>query len=159
MDDDKLKPKHEQFCLEYLKNGNNATQAYKAVYGTKKDRTAESNANRLLRNAEVQAFLKQKQEKISNKKQKEYEIDINWVVNQYKKTILDCYKFQNMAEQKEDIRAGAGIIKVKIEALDKIAHYLGIKPNEELYETIADHELIYKEKIDTKLNKAKKQVG
>lgn len=51
-----LNDRHKRFCQEYLKDFN-ATRAYKAVYDTKNDKTANVNSSRLLRNAKVQAYL------------------------------------------------------------------------------------------------------
>lgn len=46
------------FALEYLANGNNATAAYRAAHPKCSQRTAEVNGSRLLRKAEVAAFIK-----------------------------------------------------------------------------------------------------
>ena len=47
----------ELFALEYLVNGYNATAAYKATHPRCTQRTAEVNGSRLLRKAEVAAFI------------------------------------------------------------------------------------------------------
>lgn len=53
-----LTKKQELFCLEYLKDFN-ATRAYKEVYWAKQN-TAEVNGAKLLRNAKVSAYLRDK---------------------------------------------------------------------------------------------------
>ena len=53
-----LTKKQELFCLEYLKDFN-ATRAYKEVYRAKQN-TAEVNGAKLLRNAKVSAYLRDK---------------------------------------------------------------------------------------------------
>ena len=53
-----LTKKQELFCLEYLKDFN-ATRAYKEVYWAKQT-TAEVNGAKLLRNAKVSAYLRDK---------------------------------------------------------------------------------------------------
>lgn len=63
-----LKPKQEKFCLEYSMSGN-ATDAYlRAGYSVTDEVVAASNASRLLRNAKVQARLKEIAEEISSTK-------------------------------------------------------------------------------------------
>jgi hypothetical protein len=52
-----LKATDELFALEYLANGYNATAAYRPVYPKCSQRTAEVNGSRLLRKAEVAAFI------------------------------------------------------------------------------------------------------
>lgn len=55
--------KQTLFCKEYLIDLN-ATRAYKAVYiGIKNDAVAASNGERLLRNADIQAFVAEEMEK------------------------------------------------------------------------------------------------
>lgn len=63
----KLKNKrYEAFCLEYHKNNFNALQAYKKVYKST-DITARKNGSKLLTRTDVQARLKELQEKASKK--------------------------------------------------------------------------------------------
>ena len=77
----KLKNKrHEAFCMEYRRNGFNAKQAYKTVYKTKNDRTAESAGERLLSKVEVQARL----EELGKKDTLRYGIDMDKLVNDLK---------------------------------------------------------------------------
>src|SRR5687767_7955074 len=52
-----LKAAQRAFCLEYLRNGFNATAAYKSAYPGVADPSARSNAWRLLTNADIRAFL------------------------------------------------------------------------------------------------------
>jgi len=55
-------PQHEKFVQEYLKNGGNGREAYKASYpAVKKDETADSSAARLLRYARVRERMKELQ--------------------------------------------------------------------------------------------------
>lgn len=60
--------KQRQFADEYLIDLN-ATRAYKAVYkNIKNDHVAETNGNRLLRNAEVKKYIDEQLQKISDEK-------------------------------------------------------------------------------------------
>ena len=58
MNDDKLTPRQERFCLEYASSGN-ATESYKAAYGLKDENTAAANWSRMLRNHKVQRRIRQ----------------------------------------------------------------------------------------------------
>ncbi|MDR0572203.1 MAG: terminase small subunit [Rickettsiales bacterium] len=55
----KLTLKKEKFCQEYIKNGGNATQAYRDVYNCARmaDKTVNENASRLLKDSKVIARL------------------------------------------------------------------------------------------------------
>lgn len=63
-----LKPKQEKFCLEFAKSGNATVSYLKAGYSVTDEVVAASNASRLLRNAKVQARLKEITEEISSAK-------------------------------------------------------------------------------------------
>ena len=60
-DPSKLTQVQELFALEYLANGYNATAAYRSVHPKCSQRTAEVNGSRLLRKAEVRAFIEHEQ--------------------------------------------------------------------------------------------------
>lgn len=63
-----LSNQQKLFCQEYLKLGMNGTQAYLNIYKScKKESTAMANASRLLRNAKVQEYIKELQEKVEEK--------------------------------------------------------------------------------------------
>lgn len=60
--------RHEAFCLHYAKTGN-ATESYKkAGYTTEKESVIYSNANRLLKNAKVQARLRELSDELRSEK-------------------------------------------------------------------------------------------
>ena len=63
----KLNPKQEQFCFEFAKSGN-AGGSYQKIYGTTNSATAATNANRLLKNADIQSRLKEIQDEIASEK-------------------------------------------------------------------------------------------
>lgn len=87
-------PRHEAFCQEYHKNGFNATAAYRAVYKTKNQRTAESNGERLLSNAEVARRIKELQGDAAEN----YGIDMQTIV----KSIIET---KCLAKAAEDLQA------------------------------------------------------
>lgn len=61
-----LSAKHKAFCDEYLANGLNATQAYKSVYKVS-DSVAGPSGDRLLKNAKIESYLQQQQEKTAKR--------------------------------------------------------------------------------------------
>ena len=63
----KLNPKQEQFCCEYARSGN-AGGSYQKVYGTSNSATAATNANRLLKNADIQSRLKEIQDELASER-------------------------------------------------------------------------------------------
>ena len=63
----KLNPKQEKFCCEFVKSGN-AGGSYQKIYGTSSSATAATNANRLLKNADIQSRLKEIQDEIASEK-------------------------------------------------------------------------------------------
>ena len=63
----KLNPKQEKFCCEFVKSGN-AGGSYQKIYGTSNSATAATNANRLLKNADIQSRLKEIQDELASTK-------------------------------------------------------------------------------------------
>lgn len=61
-----LSVKQEKFCLEYAKTGNQRQAYLLAGYNVKNDETADANASRLLRNANVKARLAELAEEAKN---------------------------------------------------------------------------------------------
>lgn len=55
-------PTDELFCLEFLKNGENAKRAYMAVHPKAKERTAEVEGSKLLRKPEIAAFIEKERD-------------------------------------------------------------------------------------------------
>lgn len=62
-----LNKNQKVFCQEYIKNGMNATRAYIKVYKLKDENKAAASASRLLRNVNVQEYLKELQSKLEDK--------------------------------------------------------------------------------------------
>ena len=72
-----LTPKQKRFCEEYLIDLN-ATQAYMRAGYSGTGSTATTNANRLLTNADIQAYI----EKLQGKRQKRTEITADRVIQE-----------------------------------------------------------------------------
>lgn len=63
----KLNPKQEQFCCEYVRSGN-ATASYQKVYGVMDETVSASCASKLLKNAKIQARLKELADELASAK-------------------------------------------------------------------------------------------
>ena len=63
----KLNPRQEKFCLEYAASGN-ATQAYREAYGVTDETVSASCASKLLKNAKIQARLKEMADELASAK-------------------------------------------------------------------------------------------
>ena len=63
----KLNPKQERFCLEYS-SGGNATASYQKVYGVTDETVSASCASKLLKNAKIQARLKELADELASTK-------------------------------------------------------------------------------------------
>lgn len=55
--------KQEAFCEEFLKNGQNATQAYMTIYNTTES-TAKASASRLLTDVNIQKYIDERKKEI-----------------------------------------------------------------------------------------------
>lgn len=87
-----LKPQHQKFVSELLVDYN-LTRAYKAAgYRVKSNTVAAINASRLLKNANVAAFLKTRQQKLADK----FEVTQERVIREYARcAFLDVRKMFN----------------------------------------------------------------
>lgn len=73
-----LSAKHKAFCDEYLANGLNQVQAYKSVYKCS-DKTAQSNATRVMENEGVKQYLQEQQQKTAER----LEITREFLIKEY----------------------------------------------------------------------------
>ncbi len=81
---DGLTIKQKKFADFYLADGN-ATRAYKRAYGTKSDKAAGSNANRMLKNDKVQKYIKERQPE----EQKKVNFTVEWLREEVLAVIKD----------------------------------------------------------------------
>lgn len=63
----KLTVRQEQFCLEYSRSGN-ATTSYQKIYGVTDETVSASCASKLLKNAKIQARLKELADELASTK-------------------------------------------------------------------------------------------
>lgn len=94
-----INPKHKQFVEEYLLEWN-ATRAYKAVYGTKKDNAAAVSAAQLLRKPKVKEYLTIR----VAERNEELKIDQKFVIAKAKEIIAADYigTFQYLTQEEID---------------------------------------------------------
>lgn len=90
----KLSPKHKLFCDQYIRNGFNATKAYKFVYGVS-DKVAGSSAPRLLENARVKEHLEKEGQKASVK----LEITREFLIKEYLELIESAKTDENFIDR------------------------------------------------------------
>ena len=62
-----LNNKQKVFCREYVKNGNNGTQAYMKAYPDASEESARRLASQLLTNIDIQNYIKELQDKAESK--------------------------------------------------------------------------------------------
>jgi phage terminase small subunit len=130
-----LTGKQQRFVEEYLIDFN-ATQAYKrAGYSATTDIVARANASKLLTNHNIQAYLKQLQEKL----QKETEISQEWVLKE----------LQAMYEKNRDcILPGSAAAANK--ALELIGKHIGMFTDKVVHSGKIQEEITI-EDCDTKI--------
>lgn len=61
-----LKKEHKIFCQEYIKNGNNGTQAYMIAYPSSNKENARRRASELVTKSDVQEYIKELQGKMED---------------------------------------------------------------------------------------------
>ena len=79
-----LSQAHKHFCEEYLIDWN-ATRAYKSIYGTKSEAAASTRSSKLVRKANVQAYIAKRVEE----RNLELRVDQAYVINKAKE-IVEC---------------------------------------------------------------------
>lgn len=111
----KLKGKQLKFAEEYLKDMN-ATAAYKRAGYTAKGRSAENNASRLLGNAGVAAYIKQRQEELQEVLELETEKVIGEIgrigLSDIRKLFNEHGALKNINELDDDIAAAVSSVEV-----------------------------------------------
>lgn len=80
-----LNEKQKIFVSEYLKDFN-GTRAYKVAYGVENEKTAGTNAWRMLKNAEIQKAIQDK----ANQQLDEIDVDVAYIINGIKEVTERC---------------------------------------------------------------------
>lgn len=109
-----MKDSHKRFADEYLVNGMNATQAYLVAYPNASERTAGENGFKLLKNAEISDYIKQKQEETS--------INLNVSKERLIQDLID------IVNDNKKIRPGAAT--KAIEVINKMQGYNAVEKQE-----------------------------
>jgi len=107
---DKLNSNQESFCAEYIKNGNNATEAYRSVYGQKNstDKSLNERASRLLSTSKIQARIKGLQEKVNTKVEKKLGLEVVDVALMFKEMYYKAEKDADKLKAAENLMKHLG---------------------------------------------------
>lgn len=84
MANNKLTPKQDLFCQEYIKDLNGTQAYYRAGYKAKNDNTARTQAHNLLMKPNIEAKINE----LKAQREKKLEIDAEWVLNE----AIEIYK-------------------------------------------------------------------
>lgn len=148
----KITDKQKQFCNEYLIDLN-ATRAYKAVYKScKKDETARANSSRMLTNANIQQYIKEKQ----NDLQQRTEITQDMVLKELAKIgFAEVTDYAEIKDSFVNIKDTSDIPKEKVGAISSIEQGnfgIKIRLNDKLkaLELMGKHIGMFKEKEENK---------
>lgn len=76
-----LNNKQKIFCREYVKNGNNATQAYMKAYPDSSEKSAKDNASRLIAKDSIQNYIQELQGKMEDKEIMSAKERMKWLTN------------------------------------------------------------------------------
>ena len=98
-----LTDKQEAFCIEFLKNGGNASAAYRAVYSNgASDKTINEAASRLLKNSKVAARLGPVREAVQQKAIDMAALNKAWVVERLMNLAERCMQAAPVLDRKGD---------------------------------------------------------
>lgn len=137
-DEHGLTPRQRAFADEYILNGGNGTQAYLKVYKNVKNvETAQANASRLLSNAMVSRYIREKTEMtllergLLTQKAISHLADLALGVETSSKSII----YNNITQETEqDVTyTNSAPPKVQVEAMTLLFKFLGVDdPNKDL---------------------------
>lgn len=117
-----MNERHKAFCDEYLANGRNGYRAYIAIYGEKDNRdTAEANASRLLTNAKVKEYLKERSEDIAEA----LGITFEWILKE-QRDIYHMAKTKGLYDDKGKLIVPAPDFTGANKALDQLIKLAGL---------------------------------
>lgn len=147
----KLNNNKKAFCREYVKNGNNGTQAYMKTHKNCSEESARRNASRMLTNADVQEYIKELQDKLEEEAIMTAKERMKWlteVVNdiQQEETnvkIADSGEIKSVlkkADLQTKMKAIDILNKMSGEYVNKIEANVGVSYEDALKEVEADEE-------------------
>lgn len=110
---EKLVKKHHDFVEHYLLHFN-ATQAYKATYGTKNDLAAGASASKLLKQNNVQQYL---QQRLAERKA-ELHLDTNYVVRKYNEILAADYVDGTQYLTKEQLDSMPKAVRLLVQSVE-----------------------------------------
>lgn len=133
-----LVPKQRAFADEYILNGGNGTQAYLKVYkNVKNEETARANASRLLTNANVANYIREKTEMTLLERGLLAQKAINHLTDLAMgvETTSRSTVYNNLTEELEqdNVYTNSAPPKVQVEAMTLLLKFLGADdPNRDL---------------------------
>ena len=96
-----LTDKQEAFCIEFLKNGGNASAAYRAAYDTEaSDKTVNEKASRLLKEGKVRARLQPVREEVQQKAIAAAALSKAWVLERLMSNAERCRQAEPVLDRK-----------------------------------------------------------
>ena len=108
-----LNEKQLMFCNNYLNNGRNASEAYRAAYGSDKSESVVNSASsRLLRNVSCRDYLVKVQQQNLQTTQRKQDIDRDFLINQYLELVALGKEHRQLSAARQ--------------ALDSLAHIAGL---------------------------------
>lgn len=113
-----LTPKQRRFCEEYVVDLNGTQAAIRSGYS---EDTATEQASRLLSNVKVQAYVKELQEKVSEK----LGIDHQWVVRRLKEISDRCMQAEPVMERRDGELVETGEYQFDSSGANKATELLG----------------------------------
>ncbi len=133
----KLTPKQEMFCREYLIDLNGTQAAIRAGYSEK---TANEQASRLLVNVNIQSYIA----KLKSERQERVKIDADWVLRRAVEINERCMQREEIVSEDGKVLGfkfdSAGAIK----SLDLIGKHVGVKAFDKEQEHVHRGELSLK---------------
>jgi len=106
----KLTSKQEAFCVEYVKNGGNASAAYRHAYDCEnsKDSTINRKALEVLENGKVTARIQEHQKKVNAKVEKKLGLEVVDVALMFKEMYYNAEKDADKLKAAENLMKHLG---------------------------------------------------
>ena len=113
-------PSHEAFCLEYMKNGFNATRAYMSVYPDTKEPSARASASELLTNLNITKRIAEIQDELAEN----YGIDMQKLVDELNE-IIALGKSGTVVDTEKGVRLLGQDLPASLKGIDMLIKIIG----------------------------------
>ena len=115
-----MKPRHKLFADEWLRNGNNSTQAYLYISPNVTQRTARVEGTRYLAKPNIKQYIAEKQANTAKKLQ----IDFEWILEQQQFILNLAYIRQKINESTGEVYDAPDLTNAN-KALDQLSKLIG----------------------------------